>query len=529
MVALFMLIWNVLKRWLGIRITVIRRLPAAKSLDVHLLGLAAAVTGVLMASAIAYQTTLLTQLWVTLFWIGLILLGVLFGSGITTLLAVITFLILTLAGGSSVLFILLRGYVLGYAFGAVFAILYNDLVYLYLRIFERRLTKIAFAVYDDREVNIIKSPIQEEERALRELAPPRAELLYDYEIAHPPAAPYTILFVANPFIRRRKAQQADPDVFAADPILDDRELFLNSVNRALRSFEDNEALGHPEIWSRVRVVVIFDDSLKTEAASDWALIEELQIPFVINDETIENILDPLPQMTARVSNLLQRYETRRGERLVRIEDVDIIFGMSAWPNYIRSFAHFSDYREGQGGIPDRAGTGAGFHFEPAPNNGGGRPVNANGLIHEFRVSEPGRVALSVVGANQRTFIHEFAHAMSSMINGAVADEYTDRILVIQEAKDLNTPRPLYINQIERPFHNSPRFNGVPKVFADYNGAVFHSDLAHPSAKEHWLGYFPDRPNPDVGCTMDRYFGHYRFDNLIGNFMYDRLTAKLNRP
>jgi len=608
MVALVMLLWNFWKRLKGNYLTVIYRLPAAKSLQIHLMGLAAGVTGLFIASAAAYESTF-AALWATVFWIGLILLGVLFASGLTTLLAVITFLALSFVGASSssVLFILIQGYVMGYALGAVFATLYNDLVYIYLRVFERNLVKIAFGVYDNHEVNIIKSPYQLEEMATMEalkrlrfytesirrdpsepnlgnnirnirrqirkahrrmaaeshiellrllaaanlrdglnnlsnqltnaatrdnalrqvenqiepLQRPRENQLYHFEIAQPPVRPYTIVFVANPFIRKRMPSGGNqPDDFAPDPIMNDRELFLHSVNRALRSFEGNEVVGHREIWSRIRVVIIFDESLKTEAARDWALIEELQIPLIINDESIENIIDPMREMTGCVRMILQRYRDRHHDlpeviNNLDFNDIDIIFGMSAWPNYIRSYAHFSDYREGVGQIRNLSQNGREFH------------LNNNAMVHENRVSEPGRVALSVVGANQRTFIHEFAHAMSSMINGAIADEYTDRILVA--IGHGAPPNSLYINQNERILRGRPQFDGIPKRFADYNGAIFHSDLAHPSAEEHWLSYFPDRPDPDVGCTMDRYRGYYRFDNLIHNFMYDRLVAKLNRP
>jgi len=606
MVALVMLLWNSLRKLWGDYLTVVYRLPAAKSLRIHLFGLAAAVTGMLIASVVAYDPVRCdlesaSLVYQTILWIAVICLGIHYFSGLTTALAFALYFLLP--SFPVALKPLLNGYVMGYAFGFVFATLYNDVVYLCLRYFERHLAKVAFAVYADHTVNIIKSPIQLEEKTtlhalrsllyyaqairrdpkdpnrktnvdliinrirwahwpmtaatrkvllqileaqnLREgLEKLRQELmgdekqmkkalvkveeriepllnlrqkqLYNFDIPHEPKHPYTILFVANPFIRKRTGTP----LFEPDPIIDDLDLFLHSVNRALRGFEADTVLGCSEIWSRVRIVTVFDEKLKElkkeTDREQWALIGEMG-DVNIGGEVVENILDPLPKMTENVERMLERYKEKHPLN-IGINDIDVIFGMSAWPTHDRSFAHFSD-----------------FHEE-------------DGIV----VGQPGRVALSVIGANQRTFIHEFAHAMSSIKEdegGAITDEYADLFDLAEPKKGVidiqrnNLLRPdFYLNRRER---RNPAFPGelvpIPTGFTfktvrikskDVDkdvDVVFRSDLSHPSEQENWIGYFPDRPNPDVGCIMDRYQNYYRFDSLIGNFMYDRLIAKINTP
>ena len=87
-------------------------------------------------------------------------------------------------------------------------------------------------------------------------------------------------------------------------------------------------------------------------------------------------------------------------------------------------------------------------------------------------------------------------------------------------------RPFYINRINR--NKNKKIVPVHRIFAKYNGNIYYSDRDHPSAREDWLGYFPERKNSFTACIMDRNYGAYRYDDLISNFMYDRLMAKINR-
>jgi len=112
------------------------------------------------------------------------------------------------------------------------------------------------------------------------------------------------------------------------------------------------------------------------------------------------------------------------------------------------------------------------------------------------------------------------HAMSEFQNGAILDEYFD----YNEAVINPSPELQGLNRMERADSNQP----IPAVYARYKNHMYHSDREHPSGRENWKGYFPERQAPHIGCTMDRYTGWYKFDKLISDFMYDRLIDKRNR-
>ncbi|MBD3287473.1 hypothetical protein GF337_01605 [candidate division KSB1 bacterium] len=162
-------------------------------------------------------------------------------------------------------------------------------------------------------------------------------------------------------------------------------------------------------------------------------------------------------------------------------------------------------------------------------------------LHDYYAKQPGRVAINVLEASSKTYIHEFGHAMSSVLHGAIVDEYYDRIIVRDSADVINSESamnsseekiedfPFCVNYIERKPENDREIIPVHKIFARYNGNVYHSDLHHPSAEENWKGYFPDRITPYSRCIMDRNYNDYRFDELLSCFMYDRLITKINRP
>jgi hypothetical protein len=47
-------------------------------------------------------------------------------------------------------------------------------------------------------------------------------------------------------------------------------------------------------------------------------------------------------------------------------------------------------------------------------------------------------------------------------------------------------------------------------------------------KEGWTSYVPARRDANLSCIMDIAYSGYRFDDLLFDFMYDRLTTKVNR-
>jgi hypothetical protein len=129
-------------------------------------------------------------------------------------------------------------------------------------------------------------------------------------------------------------------------------------------------------------------------------------------------------------------------------------------------------------------------------------------------------------------VHEFAHAMSSAFNGAIVDEYADIILVENDEDNEAATIPMfYINRMERKQYmhgENGRFVAIPTFFTQFDKADFLSDLNHPSARENWHGYFPERIRPDIPCTMDKSEGMHEFDKLLHAFMYKRLAEKINR-
>jgi len=236
---------------------------------------------------------------------------------------------------------------------------------------------------------------------------------------------------------------------------------------------------------------------------------------------------------------------------LELRAIDVIFAITASPTHDRCFAHYSDYIEREDDIEQelqnrgvRDGLPFDFNIDPCRNKEvyqNGVPVEPHRhvfpelhemddtnedfrMVHDFFATRPGRVALNVLGARLKTYRHEFAHAMSSLFHGTIKDEYVDYFLVTGETVE-QIPH-FFVNRIERRADAMPI--PAPKVFAEYNCTRYHSDCAHPSAEEGWLGYFPDRYDRNISCIMDTDNGSFRFDDLLAMFIYDRLMAKVNR-
>jgi hypothetical protein len=285
----------------------------------------------------------------------------------------------------------------------------------------------------------------------------------------------------------------------------------------------------------VRVITIFNQDWAKESAQtgvSHGLLEEFQDALTINNRVVDNLLDPLPK-------LAQKFMTMLDGKLESC-DVDVIFAMSASLTHDRSAAHYSDlFESGDIATCNKEMTsGQALDYNPAPPGkvpgeiiSPGCPESEAGkCLHEHHARIPGRIALNVLGARGATYIHEFAHAMSSAEHGAIVDEYADSFVLTRTNSNLPPPTvlPFYVNRIVRNQPGGASFTPVHKAFAEYNNVLFHSDLEHPTAEEGWVGYFPERDLRSNCCTMDRTYGRYRFDQLISNFMYDRVCAKLNR-
>ncbi|MEJ2055156.1 MAG: hypothetical protein P8X42_14670, partial [Calditrichaceae bacterium] len=423
--------------------------------------------------------------------------------------------------------LLLKWFFTGYLTGYVFVNLYNAFLFVYIRYFNKRILKISFAYDEDSKFNIIKSPKPGE--AVEIKSDDGIEPLYNYNRDFVPANPYTILFVANPkictrlkldkafenredFYTKLEIHRRNADSYLDDPIIKNKELFYRSIDRALYSFENDSVLGHPGIWSGVRIVTIFDkdiaDVIDESRFPDWTgdhfgFAEAYQANVSTEDMVFDNLLVPLPEITQFLKDKLPAYQTETAaSEKITFDKIDVIFILSANEKYDRSSAMFAD----------KPGSAKIFNNDIPP---------VLNLTHAPFSDEPGIAAINVYSAWQKTFIHEYAHAMSEFQNGAIVDEYFD----YNEAVINPSPELQPINRRERSTSNQP----IPVIYAKYKNYTIHSDREHPSERENWRGYFPERWAPHIGCTMDRYTGFYKFDKLISDFMHDRLMAKINRP
>lgn len=582
MVGLILFILSFIRRE---RIIQVRRTLPVKNLRAHLLGLT---IGLILTSLNLLFDLNTANLWlsVTLFiWFALVTYfgGLLFTF---TILAYGVVWVIAPPLRSVEFMVNAQWYGFGYVGGALFALFYNDLLFLYLRFSEDKNIKIAFAYDRQRHLNIIKSPIAAEEHAMNQLLIDQPDLskqrLYRYRLPSAPARPYTIAFVANPQIRQRGGDENNNSGYRRDPIIQDLDLFLRAVDRALFSFEQDPVIGRPEIWSRIRVLTIFRPELATASGPEYGMVEEFQGE--LTDSTgaaIENsIISPMRRMienpgdTGNFMRLLT--EARRDDDPAFVpSDIDVIFALTASPTHDRGSAFYSDFIElGTEGdrlrnAPGRSGVCFAFDIDPCrtkENYQNGNPVEpvrhvfpdlrrdeAHATfrkLHDYTATRPGRVALNVLSARLKSYRHEFAHAMSSFFHGTIKDEYSDYFHVPGEPF---TQIPHFsANRIERSAAAMPI--PVPKVFAAYhcshltsetippphdpthmtcppinNCTHYPVDVSHPSAEEFWHGYFPARHDRRTPCTMDYDYGSFRFDELLSMFIYDRLMVKVNRP
>ena len=429
------------------------------------------------------------------------------------------------------------------------------------------------------------------EQWLKQKKEDKDRLCYYYELEEKIVEPYTIVLIANPAIKVNQVTPQDSrhqQTPRADPILNDCRLFLKAVDDALISFENNSVLGHPDIWPKVRVVAVFEADFDNQTLNNFALAQPYQYAVALDDEKqAENILEPAESYFETYMNIVGKIadnadippKIRESNVFVPLREeesrMDIIFVLSASQDYTRPTCWPSIVDD-----PSNA-KGIKFCFIPyAPESKSDelkcqdlaftqKPIEA---VHEYFVNKPGVAAINVLTASTMTYIHEFGHAMASPKSGAIVDEYYDsyetvpldgsseklgatgattksmidpisseslweflKLFIEFILKLFNISLPLaeiegnafYINRLERVDKNGA-VQPVPRVFAKYNGTIYESDIAHPSTQTQWKGFFPARKDVNVTCLMDGYGLQSRFDDLLSQFMYDRLFTKVNR-
>lgn len=295
------------------------------------------------------------------------------------------------------------------------------------------------------------------------------------------ANPYTLAIVANPVIYIPAENR-----FEEDPAIRDEALFTKAALRCLKSIAENDLLRLPEISSRLKIVAVYD---KNFAENDThALCEAF--------ERITNVIAPREDL-----NRVDSYLKDRGVT------ADVVFLISGSEEFTRSSARFS---------------------EEAPDNLSGKEFQLAGHFaaspmlrrHPQTANLPGVAAISAWDDRLKTPMHEFAHAMSSVQNGPILDEYDDRIFSSLE---------FAVNKSSRGSATDP----VPALFAKYGltgeePTPYYSDRHRRDKEANWTSYVPEKRSPHVSCTMDLAYYDDEFDRLIFDFMYDRIMAKMER-
>jgi hypothetical protein len=433
-----------------------------------------------------------------------------------------------------------RTYIAGYLFGGILGTLYNDVKYLYIYIFRKSERKLMFAYDSDCMLNVIKSPYDDELPSAAGI--PKNRWLYNFrKVSSKSYKTFTIAFVANPCYLKKDGQPAKKD-----PVVKNVYLFLRTVARAMESFHNDTVLGRPEIWSRVRIITIFDKEIgrgnngATQAPYGFVSAPRSTIPpspGVVSSATDTLAMDDMVTLTNSSSintdidvvldDELQKNITQPAlPKPISFNDIDVIFFLSAIPRFLRSTAQFSSDDLVKGKCLYALGATNIYTFD---ENGLGIPIDK---LFERRAKYPGKVALGVLGAIQKTFVHEFAHAMSHACHGAIVDEYFDEgVITFTNAPPPSGTR-LDMFTVNRLNKSEPRLDRVPKIFADYHipmdqrCSTYNSDRDHPSAEDYWSGCYTERQAADIYCTMDRSYGRYQFDKLISDYMYDRLIHKI---
>lgn len=288
----------------------------------------------------------------------------------------------------------------------------------------------------------------------------------------------------------------DGEFYDKDPIFENSDLFWKAVIRCLKSFVNNELLHLPEIFPRLKIVVIYDNKRKHDPVDANALCETIDPKSEIIAARANRGTDAAP------FSIVDQYVKQH------IDYSDVIMVISGSKEFIRSSARFTEEEDPAGGEP--------FIYK----NNTPPDINKN---HPTDAKLPGLAALWAGDDRLKTPVHEFAHAMSSYQNGPIVDEYDDK----GEGRF-----PFMVNKQFR----SAATDAIPKHFAKYGlAAAFNdgcveycSDRTRADKEPGWRSYVPERVAPGYSSIMDITYFEYRFSKLVFDFMYERLITKINR-
>jgi hypothetical protein len=287
----------------------------------------------------------------------------------------------------------------------------------------------------------------------------------------PKAAPYTIVFVANPALR------SETGAITSDPVLTDRPTYQAGVVYCMQNMfaQAESVLTTQGLDARFRIVSIFDPTVP--ASADTALVQE-----------------DAPDITETRRAVLAPFLTRYGEV------ADVVIALHGSTTHTRASAWFTSDDAGR---PSTA-----FTYDGAAH------------VHGHFNTVPGSAAIPAAVSTGLTPLHEFGHAASDFTNGMIVDLYVD-----------GGPGGFQVNKKFRALATDP----VPANFASYNGTNYLSDLnrdalGYPAS---WLSYHPSLIDPTRPDVMDNYWLTAnpllcRHDQLDYDFLRDRITAKTSR-
>ncbi len=290
----------------------------------------------------------------------------------------------------------------------------------------------------------------------------------------PKPAPYSIVFVANPALT--------PEVTAlyADPVLTDRPGYANAVSYCLSNvlLSTEDVLRQGDLDAHIRVVSVFDATVTVNDANSLAV------------ERMPNIIEPRRD---KVKGFLAPYaETRELDFVVVLTKSSAYDRASAW------------YTSDDNGRP-----GTAYVYD------------GTNRTHRHFSAIPGTTAIPISTGGLTPF-HEFGHAASDFVNGALPDLYDDRI------------GGFLINKKARARPADP----IPTNFATYAGTTYGSDqnrdsLGYPS---DWTSFHPQPIDGSRPNAMDNFWfaanppdpRTCRLDRLAYAWLTDRLRAKIFR-
>jgi hypothetical protein len=287
--------------------------------------------------------------------------------------------------------------------------------------------------------------------------------------------PYTFVLAATPGV-----QGTDGTTIAADPVLADRPSFHDVVRHCIVNLltVTEPLLRQENLEANIRFVSIFDTAAPVNAANT-----------LVGQVASSTLIGPIRE---RMNGFAGRY----------FEDPDVVYALSGNSTHTRASAQTT--------TDDAVKPGVSFTYD------------GTARTHRRHTSIPGSAAIStLMDQSGLTSIHEFGHAASDNVNGAVLDLYND-----------NWWTGFIVNKKRR----ANATDAIPAAFGTYDGTSYNSDqnrttIGYPTTWRTYHAAPLDAARPNM---MDNYWlapsqvQACRFDGLTFEWFLDRLRAKILR-